>query len=187
MTAARPIPAAPFAAQRLFIALWPPEGLARALHERYRRGRGDSPARPVAVHDIHLTLHFLGQVPASVVDELRHAIRIFCPAFELRIERIEAWRGGLVVALPARIPQALTSRHDALAEALHRLGLRTEARPFRPHLTLARKHAGPWPATGASVASALLPKPLTWRAHDHVLVRSRIGPDGGYDLLQTYG
>jgi 2'-5' RNA ligase len=187
MTANRLSATPPIPDERLFIALWPPPNLAKALHARYAAGRGNSPARPIPPQRIHLTLHFLGQVPGSERDALRRVLQVACPAFELCIGRIEGWGHGLVVARPEQVPQQLTQLHQAMAEQLHGLGLRTEARAFRPHLTLARKHLGPWPAAGVQLADATLLEPLSWRVQGHVLVRSRTGPDGGYDVLQAYG
>jgi hypothetical protein len=71
------------------------------------------------------------------------------------------------------VPPALAALHATLGERLRELGLRVEARRFRPHVTLARHAAG---------ASPLPPVPLLrWRAAGAVLVQSR--PEGGYTVL----
>jgi 2'-5' RNA ligase len=140
-----------------------------------QRDRITWPARAAPVPDarLHLTLHFLGNVPLARVPEIAAALPAPGPAFELRFGTLQAWRGGLVVLCPLAVPPALAALHATLGERLRELGLRVEARRFRPHVTLARHAAG---------ASPLPPVPLLrWRAAGAVLVQSR--PEGGYTVL----
>jgi 2'-5' RNA ligase len=73
------------------------------------------------------------------------------------------------------VPAALEILHARLAETLRALGLPVEARPFRPHLTLARKAAG-------AVAPAAAPD-IRWPVAGYSLVQSA----GGYRTLRHYG
>jgi 2'-5' RNA ligase len=63
---------------------------------------------------------------------------------ELSIELCEAqlWPGGVAVMVPRAVPAALLVLHAELGAALECLSLPLELRPFRPHVTLARRGPG---------------------------------------------
>ncbi len=172
----RPPDAAP--AARLFIALWPPPALAAALDARGAQALGDAPARREAPGRLHLTLHFLGAVPRDRVPALQAALCLPFAPFELRFAACTRWPSGMVVAEPLSLPPGLRGLHAALAAALAALGQGTEARAFRPHVTLARRHAGPWPAAPTAPAP-----PLRWCVRRYVLAESLPGPPASYRVL----
>ena len=58
----------------------------------------------------------------------------------------------------------------ALSGALSDAGVSLDARPFRPHLTLARRCRGPYPKGEAG--------PFSWEADRIVLMQSQTGADG---------
>ena len=142
-------------------------------------------ARRVPARDLHLTLHFLGAVPRVNVPALKAALALPCPAFTLVVDRAEVWRHGTAVLAAAELPPALAELHAALGERLRAFGLRTETRPFRAHVTLAR-HA-------LRAVPPAEPPHLRWPVHDVVLVESRAGGARAagamarYRVLQRYG
>jgi 2'-5' RNA ligase len=175
-------PPAPLVTARLFLALWPSPGVRTALQRVAERWTWPTGARRVPARDLHLTLHFLGAVPRTDVAALQAALALPCPAFTLEFDRAELWRHGTAVLAAAAAPPALEALHAALGERLRGFGLRTEARPLRPHVTLARHapHAEP-PAE---------PLRVRWPVHDVVLVESCPGAAraaGAYRVLQRYG
>jgi RNA 2',3'-cyclic 3'-phosphodiesterase len=161
---------------RLFLALWPDAAGRAALLAWQRAVRWPPAARLTSAQNLHLTLHFIGAVPAARVPELAAGVARPCPAFELLLDRFEVWPRGVAVLQPATVPAPLTTLVDELADALKALALPVESRPFRPHATLARH------ATGATLADA--PPPLRWPVHaGYVLAESA----GGYRVLQRFG
>ncbi len=145
---------------RLFLALWPGEVLRGRLADWSRGCVWPAGARPVPPAQWHLTLHFLGAVPRARLPALREALRLPCmpfAPFTLTLGQPALWRGGTAVLEAAAAPRLL-ALHAALGSALLAEGLRVEARPYRPHLTLARRApqavlppAGPalrWPVRG---------------------------------------
>ncbi len=77
------------------------------------------------------------------------------------------------------MPEPLAALVRSLRSALSARGFDPEQRPFRPHLTLARKVRLPPPA--GSVA------PQRWAAHEFSLVESITGPEGSrYERLSTW-
>jgi 2'-5' RNA ligase len=163
------------ASARLFIALWPGPHVRQAL-AACRELALPAGSSPVATEKLHLTLHFIGNVPAARVAEVAAALAVPVQTFMLCLDVAETWRGGLVVLCPATVPPRLRALHANLAAALRGLALPVEARDFRPHVTLARRAA---PQRTASPAG-----PVRWRVAGHALVCSQ--PDGQYRVLQRY-
>jgi 2'-5' RNA ligase len=68
------------------------------------------------------------------------------------------------------VPAALERQNRDLVAALAARGVATEARPYRPHVTLARRCAAP--------ASAPIDPPIAWPVDGAVLMSSRLLSDG---------
>lgn len=166
---------------RLFLALWPDAGVRRLL-ARHRDGwqwHGGAGGRPTAVvrtDKLHLTLHFIGNVARERLPQLQAGLAVPCTGFELAFGQPALWPRGIAVIEPLTVPGALPALHAALADALHRLGLPTEARPFRPHVTLARHAQQAGVPTQAPA--------IAWRIDGYALVESRT--DGAYQVLAHY-
>jgi len=158
---ARPIDLAP-AEHRLFFALWP-EPAVRAAFAASAQGL---PGRAVHPDDLHVTLEFLGAVPAQRLEALRAlGAAADLPVADLVFDRLEWWRTPrVVVALASAPPPELLAFQAALRRALAAAGYRTEARAYVPHVTLAR-HAHTAPAPGAF-------GPLRWALRTCALVES---------------
>jgi 2'-5' RNA ligase len=162
---------------RLFIALWPDPALRDALAAWSEQWQWPAGARRVRAERLHLTLHFLGEVPRTVVPALKPVLRVPFAPFSLSLGRAALWRGGVAVLEPDRVPPRLRQLHDRLGEALRSLALPVETRPYRPHLTLARR---------ASLAAPPPPKEpqLRWPVRGYALIESR--STGDYEVLQAY-
>lgn len=136
---------------RAFIAITPPAALQHALEDV----RADFQQLPVAflwvqLSHLHLTLKFLGNVPAediaAITQAMEHAVtgqtpfRLFARAlgcFPNPARPRILWMGlddpeGTLLRLHQRVEAALVER-----------GFAPEERAFRPHLTLARIHQAP--------------------------------------------
>jgi RNA 2',3'-cyclic 3'-phosphodiesterase len=159
---------------RLFLALWPnPEALQglRAWADTWIWPEG---VARIGAQRWHLTLHFIGDVPATRLDEFETGLAVPCPRIELEFGRAQQWSGGLALAVPEAVPPALTDLHGRLGDALVRLGAPVDTRRYKPHVTLAR-HAE------AAVPPAA-PLSLRWVASGYALVVS----DRGYRTLRRY-
>ncbi len=166
---------------RLFLALWPGAATRCALRTTRDRFRWPAQARPTAEVDLHLTLHFIGPVPADRVPALVPALAVQAPRFTLHPGRLAQWGEHVAVLEPASPPAGLLVLHERLAQALRAQGLPVETRAFRPHVTLARTHgrtvppAGPAGAWRWPVASYVLAQSVPGRPY-RVLGRYRLGP-----------
>ncbi|CAG4918468.1 RNA 2',3'-cyclic phosphodiesterase [Paraburkholderia saeva] len=124
--------------QRCFIALAPDAATRDAL-----AAVPVAPtARRVPYEQLHLTVTFIGALPAAHGEALGHELAARAvPMSPARIERVEHWpnanRPRLTVATLAMSDEfvALDWRIRSL---MLELGLPVDARAFRPHITLAR-------------------------------------------------
>ena len=163
---------------RLFVALWP-DPATRAAIAKWQRGWDWPPrAAPVRAERLHITLHFLGDVPTERLGEIAEGLQGPFEPFELEFGHGGVWPNGIAVLEPADTPPQLERLHATLSDAVVALGLAVDARPFRPHVTLARK------ARGARLP-AQQPR-LRWRVDQgYVLARS---PGGGadYEIVRRF-
>lgn len=119
--------------------------------------------------DLHMTLHFLGQIDADRIDALlRLGAEVGKTAFPMVLDQIGFWPKPQVLwAGPSVTPTALSALQIALGEGLRELGVETDDRPFRPHVTLARR------VRERPETEPLLP--LAWDVERLALVESRSG------------
>lgn len=156
--------------RRLFFALWPEEGVRAQLASAWPAATLDG--RPVRGDNLHLTLVFLGSVDRDThacAERAADAVR--CASFELVFDATGYFpRPQVVWIAPTHPPAELDVLVQALRAALAPCGLVLEARPYRPHLTLARK---------VRRRPALPPiSPIRWPVRGFSLVESRSHPGG---------
>lgn len=151
---------------RLFFALWPSESLRQALAGRVAALAPPGTGRTQRPDQLHVTLEFLGAVPAARLPDVRDAAAAArADPFELVLDALEYWRRPRVLCLVAReLPPALAALVHALRIELASRGFEPECRPYRAHLTLARKVVQP-PGLAAV-------DPVRWPATDFALVES---------------
>lgn len=123
--------------------------------------------RPEAPDDLHLTLHFLG--PRALDPVVRALATVHAAPFELRLGAPGhfAGRGGDILWAGVDGGEPLRALHLAVAGALVAVGFQPEARPWTPHVTLARTRGA---GHGAAIASFL----------------DQPAPDG-VELVQAFG
>lgn len=128
---------------RIFIALDIPEGIRTRLSEFMDRARALAPdARWSRVEGLHVTLKFIGEVTDARVQEIQAALAsIKNKPFILRFDGA----GFFPNANAARVCWAgvdggieLPQLASAVDVALEKIGITREAKPYHPHLTLAR-------------------------------------------------
>jgi 2'-5' RNA ligase len=134
----------------------------------------------------HLTLAFLGDVPADQVPELvaRLPDLVRGPSPTLAAEEVVAWpdtAGARMLWCRLHGDARLSELHQRVADGLDV----TERRRFRPHLTLARVPGGRSIVLGAW-AHDLAPPSTTSPVDEVVLYRSHLGAGGSrYEPLAT--
>lgn len=146
-------------ATRSFLSLAIPDRVATRL----TRLVAPAPAgiRRVPATMLHLTLHFLGDLDDPLLAWLARALQeVHHPAFALTISGTGVFpaRGRPTVLWAGVAPDPpLLDLHAKLAAVLATLGIAVEARPYRPHITLARSlpEAAAWATRFPDTAATL--------------------------------
>jgi len=140
--------------RRLFFAIWPDQNQQTAFAHAARKAVKASGGTPVPVSNIHLTLVFLGSVPDRRVADVSTIARRVSTAFpqdalplQLEFERLEHWNKAQVLCAVPEEGTGSVAATARLAESLHgemvAAGFAPDLKPFRAHVTLARKvHRG---------------------------------------------
>lgn len=165
--------------RRLFFALWPDDKTRQAL---FHWQTHNLPADVRWQHraDLHMTLHFLGQVDDAQLGPLLDlGADLAVPRFAMVLDEIGHWRKPQILwAGPTSVPGELAQLHAQLGAGLDDLGIATEARTYRAHVTLARK---------VRERPALQPLlPLTWPVGELALVESRPGEAPMYQPVRRW-
>ena len=157
----------------MFFALWPDDPARVALSRLSQAVARATGGRAPAAANLHLTLAFVGDVPADRVPALREAGRAVAaqtPPFTLVLDRLGEFRdGGIAWIGAAEIPAALADIAERLAHRLSADEFRVDRRAYAPHLTLARKCRKPVAAHAARIA---------WQVDELALVESALRPGG---------
>ncbi len=176
---------------RLFVALEPSDPVRRRLgaaQEALRRaaGRHAEELRWVPPDRLHLTLHFLGQVPEERLPAVGGAVaEAGARSRPLRLEVQGA--SGFPSARKPRVVfggvggelAGLRALVDELGRSLGPLGFPVDSRTFKPHFTFGRSREAHGAAgLGGAIASAASGEPIPWRADELVLFRSHPGAGG---------
>jgi 2'-5' RNA ligase len=165
--------------RRLFFALWPDEATRDALCD-WQRLCVPKGARRTHRDDLHITLHFLGQVPDERLADLNAlGAGQVADAFELRLDHLGCFaRPQVLWAGPKSVPRELENLHEDLGEGLRELGFTPESRPYKPHLTLARKVR--------ELPHGIEIKEIKWVVSEWGLICSRSGQRPLYEPLATW-
>lgn len=127
---------------RVFVALELPQRAKDNL-ERSSRQFADfaNGGNFVPKENLHLTLHFLGNVEPSNLIYIQSAMDGVkdLPAPTLAVTQFAMQRTGDIVWAKIRQSAELTELHDSLGDKLEANGFEVEHRAYRPHVTLIRK------------------------------------------------
>ena len=133
---------------------------------------------------MHLTVRFIGEADAARADAIRNALMPPLPvcAFDLTVHGAGAFpKSGAPRVLWAGLTagrESLLAVEQVVTERLREAGVPPEARPFSPHLTLARVRDAAGLRSGA-LLEGLADVPVgTTRVEAITLFESRLSPKG---------
>lgn len=164
--------------QRLFLALWPDEGVQGQLVAHAKQWTWPAGCVQSAPADWHVTLHFIGNVDADRVAAIMAGADVPFQPFELVLDQPRLWPHGLAVLGTTEVPMPLRALYERLGYALRGLDLAVETRPYLPHVTFARR-------AGAAIPPAA-PAPVVWWVRGFVLVVSTGDRAQPYRALRQY-
>lgn len=157
-------------AKRIFFALLP-DAAARSEIMALQQQFTDPPLRIYSEKNLHQTLVFLGEFAEADLMELITACQsIHLPPISMQFEQLIFWPQPKVLCLTAQsIPDELKALMQDLNEIAELFNVNLDPRPYRPHITLARK---------ASEAVALDFAPIRFTADEFVLMQSQSTDNG---------
>jgi RNA 2',3'-cyclic 3'-phosphodiesterase len=171
--------------RRLFFALWPGEAQQRDLAEAGRTAVLACRGRLTPSENFHVTLAFLGSVAAHRLPDVQRVadeVARMPPHLPIRLtfDRIEYWKKAKVLCATA---SASSSAAESLAQAvksrLVAAGFTPDLKPFRAHVTLARK------VPSGTHEQAM--HSVRWSFSSWALAESRTGPAGSlYSVLHSW-
>jgi 2'-5' RNA ligase len=167
--------------RRLFFALWPDDETRERISHATRKAVRGSGGRPIPAENLHTTVAFLGSVTEERLAEVMALGEgSGSVPFEMTLDRVEHWAKPMVLCAGCRsAPPEAMQLADEVRIRLGRAGFAPDLKPFRPHVTLARKVIKPH-ALGAI-------HPVTWQVGELALVESDTTPDGSrYQVLQRW-
>jgi 2'-5' RNA ligase len=180
-------------ARRLFFALWPDEAQRAALMEATGEIVRSCGGRAVPGSNLHVTLAFLGSVPEPRLADLSDLAQRTAATFPgdaaplgIVLQGFEYWAKPQVLAVPERgAPAQLAPTSGALQLASTltttsvAAGFSPDLKPFRAHVTVARKVASA-PHLGEM-------REVRWRFDSFVLLESRTLTAGPvYSVVGSY-
>jgi RNA 2',3'-cyclic 3'-phosphodiesterase len=151
-------------------------------------------SRWVHYQDLHITLAFLGNAPTEKLVAADYHVREEIQglrAFELQINKL----GIFGKEDSPRIFWADTKESNELGQlrkkvftACEQAGFKLESRPFRPHITLARKWAGgkPFHKDLLAIWKEVQSEPLTFTASEVVLYQTHLEKTPKYEAKTVY-
>jgi len=149
---------------RAFIAIELPEALKAEIArlQEQLKAKSRTPARWVNPENIHLTLKFLGDIDSDTVDDILLAMGEAArgiSSFHFSVKGLGVFpnpqRPRIIwVGLTGSLDK-LTNLQQNIDNALDRLGLPREKRPFSPHLTIARIQDRATPAERQTVGQLI--------------------------------
>jgi len=164
--------------QRLFIALWPDGDLRQKIVNLNGLENITDFGRRVSIDNIHITLFFLGQVDRALracIEQAAGDTR--GKSFTLLLNRLGYWsRPQILWLAPLHIPHELISLSEDMKARLIKCGVTLDKRPYKPHLTLARKVKSPPPKIKI--------EPLLWNVRQYSLMESLPSPGGGVNYQE---
>ncbi len=180
---------------RLFIALNLPKKERQRIHRAARPLWEESfPVRWIDLENFHMTLKFLGEVPASRIaniEEVVERVASATPSFKSDFGGFGAFptiRKPRVIWLGVEASAELRCLKQDLEWGLADAGFEAETRAFHPHLTLGRANskdgAGAFRGLDELVAGMSFGGEMNIRRID--LMRSHLSKDGPtYSLLSS--
>ena len=167
--------------RRLFFALWPSDQTQQSIVDTISSLSLKTKGRITQTANLHITLHFVGQVTEEVKDCLHTAAQsVDLPGFGFKLDRLGYFPRSKVMWMGAQeSSDEFVQLYEKLGTAITACGYQLEARAYAPHLTLMRKCSKPDFAT--------VDFSIPWQVKEFVLVES-ISVEHGvrYQVIEKY-
>jgi 2'-5' RNA ligase len=179
-----------------FYALKLPEEVKQVMNDHFMSFKDTLPFGSWVHHeDLHITLAFLGSAPEDILSSSRRlvgeAINGFS-SFTLEIDQL----GFFGKEESPRVLWAHTGEKEELKLLRNKVynactvaGFRLETRPFRPHITLARRWKGTEPFVmnkASDLWQRIQDGPIKFHAEEVVLYQTHLERSPKYEVISSY-
>ena len=168
--------------KRLFFALWPDDAVRQAISQAYLTSSyAQNEGRSVIPQNLHLTLHFLGNVSLETCECVSHAAsKVRFKSFNLKLDNFGFFIKPKVFWMGVTdIPKPLMQLYNDLGENLKACDYQMEKRVFTPHVSLKRK------VNTFEINER--PRPVNWLVNQFALVESTPTENGvSYKPIELY-
>ena len=148
--------------------------------------------RWVHPQDYHITFAFLGHAPDNMLTDSIKKVEsgIDCPVFSLKIQHLGVFGKSdspRIFWAGVNEEPLLKDAREIVYQACIDSGFKLETRPFKPHITLARKWDGDLPFTNEWLRQAdpFLGKEMEFEAENIVLYKTHLGKEPKYEAVLT--
>jgi RNA 2',3'-cyclic 3'-phosphodiesterase len=165
--------------KRLFFALWP-DDVTRQRCVSIINSISPKPDKTVDTANLHVTLLFLGNISKIQQTSLQAAASsIAIPEMTIYFNRLSFWKKAGILCLTVAKPYTeLQYLAENLKMVARELNIKTDDRPYTPHITLVRD------------AKQLAPiefEPIIWRSHSFCLVQSHsLNHKTAYEIIKEW-
>lgn len=176
---------------RLFTAVDLSSEVARSMEQLQQGCKIYVPCqRWQKIRNMHITLHFLGEVADTTVPSLQAKLREETPSYSGFTLTLHDWGAfpsetrPRVVWVGVQEQPALVELQHGLASMMERHGYQEEGKRYTPHITVGRGPKG----NDLPALRQQMPVPsIRWKVDSLVLYQSIFGPDGiQYKPLDRY-
>lgn len=176
---------------RIFFAINLPDEVKNKLEpliEEARQKNKSTGLRWIKTKSLHLTLHFLGEQNKDAVDLLANIGQKAANDLNPAEAVIDEWgafpnlTAPRIIYLKMKELPMIKELYQSLSGLLQENGFKTDSRPFRSHITVARNKF-------TQKVTPSLPKfePLSWQVDSFELMKSNLLPDGAeYEVLESF-
>lgn len=164
--------------KKLFFALWPDDETRQKLVQ-LQQTINIKRVRWVSGQNLHATLVFLGNVDEATETAVKQRVAgISSEPFTLTFDRLSYWGRPRILCLTCQqFGQEVVALAEALDKAAADCCVRTDTRPYTPHITLARQ--------ARAIEQDFTP--IIWHASSFCLMQSCSEPEGVYyKILQQW-
>jgi RNA 2',3'-cyclic 3'-phosphodiesterase len=178
-----------------FFAVRIPENTKLIMKDHMEKIKERVPfSRWVHYMDLHITLAFLGSASPDKLAEATKNVKaalIDEPALTLNINKL-GFFGSVdsprVFWADSEESHELKTIRQKVFSACEKAGFQLETRPFRPHITLARKWSGahPFDKDMLDLWNELQPNPLLFLAGDVVLYQTHLNKTPKYEAINIF-
>jgi 2'-5' RNA ligase len=169
----------PIAFRRCFVAWMLPAEAVQQVDVCREQWTWPAAARAIGDGDLHVTLHYIGDLDAARLAAVRQALRVVrVPEVDVCLGTAEVWKREVAVLYGDATPQ-MQAVQQVVGNALALAGCSPDGkRPWRPHITLARH------AAGADAPAS--PRRVQWRTSGIVLAASASAGPRRYQIVDEW-